>query len=111
MFWGLLATALFAWFAGLFGVWAWRAKDGQIPFGSPVGLRGDAVRANEQKWDRAHRAAAPFVGTAAVICLLQAGGSAWSALIRDTTYLVLQLGTALVLIALLLVLAQRSATR
>lgn len=114
MFWGLFAAAVFAWLAGMLGVIAIRAHRQQIPYDSPVGLRGSAVRRDEQTWNRAHLAATPFLGTAAAICLVQAAACAWAALSPDVQggpYLAILVGTGIVLVSMLLVLAQKIGTR
>lgn len=114
MFWAYLAAGVFAWACGMLGVFAYRASREQIPFRSKLGLRGPAVRRDVTVWDNAHRAAAPFLGTAAFICLIQAAACAWAAWTMPSgaaLYLALLVATGIVLVALLLVLAQKAGSR
>ncbi len=114
MFWGLLAAGVFAWLAGMLLIVGLRAGRGQIPFDSPLGIRGPRVRQSESSWVAAHRAAAPFLLTGAAIALLQAGGCAWAALstrLQGGPYLWILIGTGALLIAMLLVLAKSAGNR
>ena len=108
MFWALLAAAVFAWFGGTLGVVGLRAGRDQVPYRSPIGLRGRDVTSGVGAWNVGHRAAAPFIVTAAAICLLQAAACIWAAFSEElsaTPYLLILVITGAVLIALLLTLA------
>lgn len=109
-----LLAVLFALLAGFLGIVAQRGMRGEIPFGGPVGLPGPRVRASQGAWDRAHRAAAPYVGAAAAISLLQLLGCAMALAVPGLLsggYLALLAGSGILLITLLLVLAARMGER
>lgn len=114
MSWSLLAAAVFAWLAGLLGTLALRASRRQVPYLSPLGLRGSKVRASVATWDAGHAQAAPFLSAAAAISLLQAAALAWAGLatsVQGTPYPAILVGTGALLIGLLLILAHRIGNR
>ncbi len=114
MFWALLIAAVFAWLGGMLGVVGLRARSDQVPYRSPLGLRGHDVRASVGAWDAGHRAAAPFILTAAVICLLQAAAATWTAFSPELSggpYLPILAVTGAVLVTMLLFLANSVGNR
>lgn len=105
----VLAT-VFAVLAGFLGMLALRGWRGEIPFGGPIGLPGARVRASQGAWERAHRAAAPYLGAAAAISLLQMLACGMTLVVPDlltAAYLAQLGGVGLLLMGLLLALAVR----
>lgn len=105
-----LIAVLFGFLAGLFIVTAKRAQDGDIPFGSALGLPGSAVRRNLQTWNQVHKNAVPYFWAAAAIAVIQAlaaGVAMTMPGLGSPGYLVAITVTGLGLIFALLLLAPR----
>lgn len=106
----IVVAVVFALGAGVLGMVALRAGRDQVPFGSPLGLPGVAVRRSTQVWDAAHRKAVPYFWSAAVICLIQALAAAAMMVVPSLAspgYLAALVVTGLLLIGTLAYLASR----
>ena len=108
----IAVAVIFGTAAGILGMYAYRAGRSEIRFGAPTPLFGQRVRDDEKGWNAAHRRAAPYLWTAALIGLIQAvslgvlvaypGLLTWG-------YMIALSVTGVALILLLLALASRPA--
>lgn len=73
-------AGLFALAAGVLFTYSMRAYKGHLPYKTRGALPIKGATKDPQTWDRLHRRTSPLVGTAAVVCLIQALTCAWVAM-------------------------------
>ncbi len=110
----IVLAVIYAALAGTIGVYAQRCARGQLPFQHRMGLPGSALRRGETGWRRGHAASATLLGTAAIICLIQAMTLALavsSAGLLSLGYILTIAIVGAVLVGMLLILATRNANK
>lgn len=73
-------AGLFALASGVLLVYTLRANQGALPYKSRWALPVKGAKKDPQTWVRVHKQTVPLVGTAAIVCLIQAFTCAWVAM-------------------------------